>query len=79
MSHITEFVIQILMNRAHSRIRLGIGQEQYGFIRSMNAIFMLWMISESAIKMQKHVYFCFIAYAKIFDKSTWQKTVGNVR
>lgn len=55
------------------------GQEQCGFIGSMNAIFMLWMISERAIKMQKHVCFCFIDYAKIFDKSTSQRTVGSVR
>ena len=33
-----------------------------------NAIFMLRMLSERAIEMQREVYVCFIDYTKAFDR-----------
>lgn len=67
MSHITKLIIRILMNRARSRTRPEIGQEQCGF-GARNAIFMLRMLSEREIQIQKDVYLCFTNYAKAFDK-----------
>lgn len=71
MNHITKLIIRILMNRACSRIRPEIGQEQCGFVKdtgTRNMIFMLKMLSGSAIQTQKNVYLCFIDYTKAFDK-----------
>ncbi|MGX9987587.1 reverse transcriptase domain-containing protein [Soonwooa purpurea] len=71
MSHMTKLIIRILMNRARSRIRPEIGQEQCGFVKdtgTRNAIFMLRILSERAIQVQKKLYLCFIDYAKAFDK-----------
>lgn len=71
MSHIAKLIIRILMNRVRSRIKPAIGQEQCGFVKDIgtrNAIFMLRILSERAIKTQKYVYLCFIDNAKTFDK-----------
>lgn len=54
-------IIQILMNRARSRIRPEIVQEQCGFVKDIeirNAIFMLRIIAERAIEMQKGLHLC---------------------
>lgn len=58
------------MNRAWSKIKLKIGQEQYSFVKDTerrNAKFMIRMLSERAIQMQD-VHLCFIDYTKAFDK-----------
>ena len=63
--------LRIIMNRARNRIIPEIGKEQCGFIQdsgTRNAIFMMRMLSERAIEMQKHIYVCFIDYTKAFDK-----------
>lgn len=52
------------MNTAFSRIRLEIGQEQYGFFKdtgTRNAIFMI-RIPERAIQIQKDIYLCMKAF-----------------
>src|SRR5688572_29398703 len=59
------------MMRASNKLKREIGKEQCGFMEDTgnnNAIFMLKMISEKAIEMQKDVYACFIDYTKAFDK-----------
>ena len=71
MSHITKLLLRIVMQRAQKRIKPEIGEEQCGFIENTgtrNAIFMVHMLSERAIEMQKDVYMCFIDYTKAFDK-----------
>ncbi len=59
------------MMRARSRIKPEIGQEQCGFVKdsgTRNAIFILRMLTERAIEMQKDLYICYIDYTKAFDK-----------
>lgn len=59
------------MMRARSKLKPEIGKEQCGFMEdtgTRNAIFMLRMLSERAIGMQREVYVCFIDYTKAFDK-----------
>ena len=57
------------MNRTRSRIRPEIRKDQCGFVQdagTRNAIFIVRMISELAIEMQKDLYLCFIDYTKAF-------------
>lgn len=66
-SHITKLITPILI-RVCSRIRLEIGQEQCVFVKdteTRNMIFMLRMLSERSIQLQRDVYLCFIDY--MFD------------
>lgn len=59
------------MNIARSRIRPDIGQEQHRFVKDTkksNAMFMLKMILERSIKIQRDVYLCFNDHTKVFDK-----------
>ena len=49
----------------------GISEEKFGFAEdkgTRNAIFMLRMIGERYVKMQRDVYICYIDYVKAFDK-----------
>ena len=71
MSHITKIILRILLQRARSRITPEIGKQQFGFVKdagTRNAIFVLKIMTERAIEMQKDVYICFIDYSKAFDK-----------
>ena len=73
MSHITKLILRIIMKRAQNRITPEIGKQQCSFVRdagTRNAIFMIRMLSEGAIEMQKDVFICFIDYAKAFDSTT---------
>jgi hypothetical protein len=71
MSHVTKIILRILLLRARTRITPEIGIEQFGFVQdagTRNAIFVLRMITERAVEMQKDVFMCFIDYSKAFDK-----------
>ena len=70
MSQLGKIVLRIILNRIRNKIRPEIAEEQYGFVKgkgTTNAIFLLRMLSERAIEMQKDVYQCFIDYEKVFD------------
>ena len=70
MSHITKLILRIIMNRARSRIRPEIGKEQCGFVQDAgkrNAIFIIRILSERAIEMQKDLFLCFVDYTKAFE------------
>ena len=46
-------------------------EEQYGFTPdkgTRNAVFVLKMLAERAVEMQKDVYMCFIDHIKAFDR-----------
>ncbi|MCH9665805.1 MAG: hypothetical protein K0U41_08180 [Gammaproteobacteria bacterium] len=76
MSHIIKLILRIIMIRARNKIRPEIGEQQYGFVQdaaTRNAIFMVRMLSERAIEMQKDLYICFIDYTKAFDKVQHEK------
>ena len=67
MSQLGKIVLRVILNRIRSKIRPEIAEEQYGFVKgkgTTNAIFLLRMLSERAIEMQKDVYLCFIDYEK---------------
>ncbi len=59
MSHETKIILKILLMRAQSRIKPEIGKEQFGFVEvsgARNAIFVLRMISERPVEMQRDVF-----------------------
>lgn len=71
MSHLTKVVLRVLLNRLRGRTAGEVAEEQYGFMPdkgTRNAIFVLKILSERAIEMQKDLYVCFIDYVKAFDK-----------
>ena len=66
----------VLLLRLGSRIWPEIGREQFGFVEdagTRNAIFVLRVITEKAVEMQKDIYMCFIDYTKTFDKVRHQE------
>ena len=70
-SQISKVILRVIMDRLKGRIRQEIGEEQFGFMEgkgTMNAIFVLRMLAERAIEMQKDLYVCFIDYEKAFDR-----------
>ncbi|XP_047494947.1 uncharacterized protein LOC125043038 [Penaeus chinensis] len=70
-SHIIKNILRVIMARSRSRTRPEIGKEQCGFVEdagTRNAIWMVRMLSERAIEMQRDLYLCFIDYTKAFDK-----------
>ena len=71
MSHIIKIILKVIMARARNKIRPEIADVQCGFVEDMgtrNAIWMVRMLTERAIEMQKDLYMCFIDYTKAFDK-----------
>ena len=69
MSHITKIILRI-MRRIRSNLLPEIGEEQFGFKKdcgTRNAIFVLRMIGERSLEMQKDVHLAFIDYEKAFD------------
>ncbi|GFN78636.1 endonuclease-reverse transcriptase [Plakobranchus ocellatus] len=57
--------------RVRNKIRPEIGDTQCGFVEgkgTTNAVYMLRMIIERALEMQKDIYLCFIDYTKAFDR-----------
>lgn len=70
MSHITKFIIRILLNRTRSRIWPKI-EENCGIVqdaKTRNVIFLVRILSQRAIKIPKGIYLSFIDYTK-FMKS----------
>ena len=68
MSHIVKIILRIIMLRARRAIKPEIEKEQCEFVEdtsTRNAIFVVRMISERAIEMQKNLYICFIDYTKL--------------
>ena len=68
MSHIAKLIFKI---RVRGRIEGVISEEQFGFAEdkgTRNAIFMLQIIGEGYIEMQREVYICYIDYVKAFDE-----------
>ena len=76
MSHVTMIILRVLLLRLRSRIQPEIGREQFVFVEdagTRNAIFVLRVITERAVEMQKDIYMYFIDYAKAFDKVRHQE------
>ena len=79
MSHVTKILLRVIMARARKVIRPEIGREQFGFVQdagTRNAIFIIRMMSERAIQMQRNMYLCFIDYSKAFDKVKHEELFG---
>ena len=70
MSQLSKLVLKIILNRVRNKIEWEIAEEQYGFRKgkgTCNAIFIIRMIGERTIEMQKDLFMCFIDYQKAFD------------
>lgn len=70
ISHVTKIILKVLLMRAREKIKARISEEQFGFKEDSgcrNAIFVLRMLSERCIQMQRDLYVCFIDYEKAFD------------
>ena len=70
ISQITKLMLWILLMRVKGKLQARVSEEQYGFRRGSgcrNAIFILRMLSERCIEIQKDLYVCFIDYEKAFD------------
>ena len=66
-----KLILRITMMPVRNKLKPEIGKEQCGCMEdtgTRNAIFMLRMLSERAIEMQREVYVCFIDYTKAYDK-----------
>ncbi|GFR75502.1 RNA-directed DNA polymerase from mobile element jockey-like [Elysia marginata] len=71
MSKVTKILLRKVMMRVRNKIRPEIGDTQCGFVEgkgTTNAVYMLKMIIERALEMQKDIYLCFIDYTKAFDR-----------
>ncbi|GFO16201.1 endonuclease-reverse transcriptase [Plakobranchus ocellatus] len=71
ISQVTKILLRIVMMRVRNKIRPEIGDTQCGFVEgkgTTNAVYMLRMIIERALEMQKDIYLCFIDYTKAFDR-----------
>ena len=70
-SQISKVILRVVMERLRGKIRQEVGEEQFGFLEgkgTTNAIFVLRMLAERAVEMQKDMYVCFIDYEKAFDR-----------
>ena len=78
MSQITKIILKVILNRNKRKLKQEIAEEQYGFSEgkgTRNAIFIMKMLLERAIEVQKEVYMCFIDYEKAFDKVKHSKLI----
>ena len=70
ISQLSKVVLRIVLRRVKDVIMPEIGKEQYGFMKgkgTSNVIFVLRMIGERAVEMQRDLFLCFIDYEKAFD------------
>ncbi|GFO06913.1 endonuclease-reverse transcriptase [Plakobranchus ocellatus] len=71
MSHFTKILLRVLMHRMRKSIRPEIPQKQFGFMPdkgTRNTIFIMSMLMERCIELQKDIHLFFIDYSKAFDK-----------
>ena len=76
MSHIVKLILKILLNRMKTKIRQEISQEQNAYMEgkgTRNAIFVLRMLAERSLEVQKDIYLRFIDYSKAFDKVRYEE------
>ena len=70
LSQIAKLVLRIIMIRIRGKIHDNLDENQYGFRKgkgTRNAIFVLRMILERSIEVQKETYLCFVDFQKAFD------------
>ena len=82
MNHLTKLIIRVLLKRIRGRTADEVAEEQYGFMPdkgTRNAIFLLRILAERSIQMQKNVYICFLDYVKAFDKVQHKTLIEYVR
>ena len=81
MSHVTKIIIRVIMARVRNKINPEIGAEQFGFRKgkgTRNATFVMRMLTERAIEMQKDVYVAFIDYEKAFDRVNHEEIIKDL-
>ena len=71
MSHLTKINVRVLLKRIHGRTAHEVAEEQFGFMpdkETRNVIFLLRMLAERSMQMQKDLYIYFLDYVKAFDR-----------
>lgn len=71
MSHMSKILLRVLINRVKGRTKSVIGEVQYEYVEdkgTRSAIYLLRMMMERSIQVQKDLYVCFIGYVKAFDR-----------
>ena len=71
MSQITKIILRVVLERIRNKIRPQISEEQFGFVRgkgTRDAIFVLRMVAEITIEVNKDIFLCFVDYEEAFDK-----------
>ena len=61
----------VFINRVKGITKGGVAEEHHGYVEEKdrrNAIFLLGMIMERLLQMQKNVCVCFLNFVKAFDK-----------
>ena len=79
INHTTKILLRVLMNRVRNKLKPEISDVQYGFVEdksTRNAIFIIRMLTERAVEMQKNLYLCFIDYKKAFDKVKHEQLIN---
>ncbi|XP_047489095.1 uncharacterized protein LOC125039300 [Penaeus chinensis] len=70
-SHTTKIILRVIMNRLKKKIQSEVSWSQFGFKKNKgtrNAIFVMRILAETAIEMQKNLYVILIDYEKAFDR-----------
>ncbi|XP_076036015.1 uncharacterized protein LOC143021975 [Oratosquilla oratoria] len=71
MNHLTKITLRVITNRIRNKIRPEIANEQYGFVPDKGtryAIFVVRLLPENMLEVQKDLYACFVDYEKALDK-----------
>ena len=82
MSQVVKIMLRIILERIRRKIKHEIAEEQYGFVEgkgTRNAIFVLRMLSERNIEMQRDMYLCFIDYEKAFDRVKHENLINMLK
>ena len=70
------------MARVRNKIYSEISEEQFGFrkgIGTRDAVFVIRMLGERSLEMQKDLYAIFVDYEKAFDRVKHQEIVNDLK
>ena len=76
ISHASKVMLKILQARLQQYVNCELPEVQVGFRKgrgTRDQIANIWSIIEKARAFQKNIYFCFIEYAKAFDRVNHNK------
>ena len=71
MNQITKIILRVILYRIRNKILPEISEEQCGYIKgkgTRNAIFILRILIERVLELNKKLYICFVDFEKAFDR-----------